>query len=117
MTPPDADQDYIVAGLQPWIDGVATEPGVVRQVPHLMRSSFVCIHISSVQFVGTVLGKGYTVEEQVTGKAEVGGFQFDVFPRRRKVDGHFEDQGSTLDDLKTPAELSVKNGEALYLCR
>jgi hypothetical protein len=32
MTPPDADQDYIVAGLQPWIDGVATEPGVVRQV-------------------------------------------------------------------------------------
>jgi hypothetical protein len=34
MTPPDADQDYIVAGLQPWIDGVATEPGVVRQVCH-----------------------------------------------------------------------------------
>jgi hypothetical protein len=31
-TPPDVEQDYVVAGLQPWIDGVMTDSGVVRQV-------------------------------------------------------------------------------------
>jgi hypothetical protein len=31
-TPPSQEQDYIVAGLQPWLDGISTEPGVVRQV-------------------------------------------------------------------------------------
>ena len=31
-TPPDVEQDYVVVGLQPWLDGVVTEPGVVRQV-------------------------------------------------------------------------------------
>lgn len=29
--PPDF-QDYVVAGQQPWLDGICTEPGVVRQV-------------------------------------------------------------------------------------
>jgi hypothetical protein len=54
----------------------------------------------------------------VTGKAEVGGFQFDVFPRRRKLDGHFESQGIWLDSLETPEELSLgSNGTPIYLCR
>ena len=30
--PPSVDQDYVVAGLQPWLDGIMTESGVVRQV-------------------------------------------------------------------------------------
>ena len=30
--PPSIDQDYIVAGHQPWLDGIMTESGVVRQV-------------------------------------------------------------------------------------
>ncbi|TEB27331.1 hypothetical protein FA13DRAFT_1794944 [Coprinellus micaceus] len=42
-------QDYIVAGEQPWIDGIATGENVVRQ------------------FVVTEMGKGYTVEEQPPG--------------------------------------------------
>ncbi|KAJ7766097.1 hypothetical protein B0H16DRAFT_1717325 [Mycena metata] len=57
------EQDYIVPGLQDWIDGAMTEDGVVRQ--------FVAMHH----------GSGYTIEEQVTGTAEEGGFQFDIFPR------------------------------------
>jgi hypothetical protein len=32
LTPPSTDQDYVVAGLQPWLDGIATAPGTVRQV-------------------------------------------------------------------------------------
>jgi hypothetical protein len=32
ITPPSNEQDYVVAGLQPWLDGIMTEPGVVRQV-------------------------------------------------------------------------------------
>ena len=30
--PLSIDQDYVVAGLQPWLDGIMTESGVVRQV-------------------------------------------------------------------------------------
>jgi len=97
ITPPGVDQDYIVAGLQPWIDGVAVEPGVVRQ------------------FIATTLGQGYTVEEQVTGKAEIGGFQFDVFPRRAEVMGCFWKEKLRLDSLKTPEELSIHNGETTNL--
>jgi hypothetical protein len=52
----------------------------------------------------------------VTGKAEVGGFQFDVFPGR-KLDGHFESQEIRLDSLETPEELSLgSNGTTIYLC-
>lgn len=77
------------------------------------------------QFVAVPLGKNYTVEEQVTGKAEEGGFQFDIFPRRPEpTNGHFFEfdvqfetsreraaGGRKLKLLETPAELSgVSNG-------
>lgn len=42
--------------------GFCTSPGVVRQ------------------FVAAALGEGKTVEEQLTGKAEKGGIQFDIMP-------------------------------------
>jgi hypothetical protein len=47
---------------QPWLDGFSVEKGVVRQ------------------FVATTLGQGYTVEEQLTGKAEWGGLQIVAMP-------------------------------------
>ena len=30
--PPKGVQDYILGLRQPWLDGIATEPGVIRQV-------------------------------------------------------------------------------------
>ena len=36
--PPDGLQDYVVGGKQPWLDGIATAPGVVRQVYILVPS-------------------------------------------------------------------------------
>lgn len=59
--------DYVVAPLQPWLDGFVVEEGVVRQ------------------FVAMPLGMGATVEEQATGKAEWGGIQFEVFPMKREA--------------------------------
>lgn len=52
-------QNYCAAGPggQRWIDGFKTGDGVVRQ------------------FVAMPLGQGYTVEKQITGKEEHGGFQ------------------------------------------
>ena len=41
-------QDYLVLPEQPWLDGYCVEKGVIRQ------------------FVAMPLGKGYTVEEQLT---------------------------------------------------
>jgi hypothetical protein len=60
-------QDYVVAPKQPWIDGYCVEKGYIRQ------------------FVAMPLGSGYSVEEQVTGKAEHGGLQIAVYPMKRDV--------------------------------
>lgn len=95
-----AGQDYIVAGKQPWLDGIVSGSGVVRQ------------------FVAADLGSGYTVEEQVTGKAEFGGFQFDIFPRRPGVDGRFANHaGQELESISSPSELKLLNGNQLILKR
>ena len=42
---------------QPWLDGFSIGEGLIRQ------------------FVAMPLGNGYTVEEQLTGKAYIGGIQ------------------------------------------
>jgi hypothetical protein len=56
-------QDYIVVPNQLWLDGIAVEPGKVRQ------------------FVAMPTGSGYSVEKQITGKEQVAGIQFEITPR------------------------------------
>jgi hypothetical protein len=56
------DQDFVQVPRQPWIDGFCVSKGVIKQ------------------FVAMPLGAGYSVEEQVTGKAEHGGVQILVYP-------------------------------------
>ncbi len=55
-------QNYVVVPRQPWLDGFAVGEGLIRQ------------------FVAMPLGDGYSVEEQLTGKADVGGLQLQVYP-------------------------------------
>ncbi|MEF8698357.1 MAG: hypothetical protein V5B32_04165 [Candidatus Accumulibacter sp. UW26] len=58
----DADrQDYIVCPQQPWLDGLHTEHGRVRQ------------------FVAMPLGLGYTVEASIRGEETWGGIQITVY--------------------------------------
>ncbi len=63
----DDPQNYVVVPDQPWLDGYSVEKGAIRQ------------------FVAMPLGEGYSVEEQVTDKAEHGGLQIMVFPMKREV--------------------------------
>jgi hypothetical protein len=60
------DHDYMVVPEQPWLDGFCVAKDVVRQ------------------FVAMPLGSGYSVEEQVTGKAQHGGLQIIVYPMKRE---------------------------------
>lgn len=53
-------QDYVVAPHQPWLDGIAVEPGKVRQ------------------FVAMPMHSGHAIELQVTGEETTGGLQFEV---------------------------------------
>ncbi|KAI7786261.1 hypothetical protein LA080_004082 [Diaporthe eres] len=62
LTKGELIQDYVVLPEQPWIDGVAIKPAVVRQ------------------FVAMPLGQGYTVEAQLTGGEVVGGLMFEITP-------------------------------------
>ena len=60
-------QNYLVLPEQPWLDGFAVRKGVIRQ------------------FVAMPLGAGYSAEEQITGKADTGGIQLQVFPLRAEA--------------------------------
>jgi len=55
-------QNYVVVPKQPWLDGFAVGEGLIRQ------------------FVAMPLGSGFSVEEQLTGKAEFGGIQLQACP-------------------------------------
>lgn len=57
-----AEQDYVVLPQQPWLDGFNVGSGRIRQ------------------FVAMPLGQGYTAEEQITGRADVGGLQILAYP-------------------------------------
>lgn len=56
------EKDYLVVPPQPWIDGYVVEEGLIKQ------------------FVAMPLGQGFSVEEQLDGKAEFGGIQIEVIP-------------------------------------
>jgi hypothetical protein len=58
-------QDYVVIPDQRWLDGINSGDGSVSQ------------------FVAMPLGKGYTIEAQVTDEEKYGGFQLAVFDPRR----------------------------------
>lgn len=77
-------QGYVVTGLQPWLDGIASGTGTIRQ------------------FVAMPLGLGYTVEGQVTGEEKHGGLQLECFaPKPGRVPEPTVRQrgmGSTLDE-------------------
>jgi len=62
------NQDYVVAPPQPWLDGIKSGDGSVKQ------------------FVAMPLGGGYTVEGQVTGEEKHGGLQLSIYPGK---DEHF----------------------------
>ncbi|ARP68797.1 hypothetical protein LK07_02340 [Streptomyces pluripotens] len=60
-------QNYVVLPRQPWLDGINSGKGTVRQ------------------FVAVPLGLGATVEGQVTGEEVWGGVQLRSFPLRKDV--------------------------------
>jgi hypothetical protein len=67
-------QDYLVCPHQPWLDGINSAQGVIRQ------------------FIAMPLGAGYTVEGQLSGQERVGGLQVQVYDPRP---GLFPDQPPT----------------------
>lgn len=61
------EKDYLVVPPQPWLDGYSIDEDTIRQ------------------FVAAPLGWGFTAEEQITGKADHGGIQLEVFPMHREI--------------------------------
>jgi hypothetical protein len=71
-------QDYVVIPDQHWLDGINSRNGVVRQ------------------FVAMPLGKGYTIEAQISDEEIHGGFQLLIFDA---VFGQFPDRDPLIDQL------------------
>ena len=112
--PPKGVQDYVLGKEQPWLDGIATEPGVVRQVS--VFSPVLCMRLMTVQFVAMKLGHGYTIEEQLANTAN-GGIQIDVYPSLLKDVFFYKEEAHSLPlDLgKSPKELKIKTKEKINL--
>ncbi|KAJ6481744.1 hypothetical protein C8R45DRAFT_1215572 [Mycena sanguinolenta] len=101
--PPNGLQDYVIGGTQQWLDGIATEPGVVRQ------------------FVAMKLGHGYTIEEQLS-ETKIGGIQIDVFSTLEGVVKFQEDQDRAQRRLalflsKSPRELGLNPDAKITMTR
>ncbi len=80
-------QDYVVIPDQRWLDGINSGDGTVSQ------------------FVAMPLGRGYTIEAQITDEEKYGGFQLAIFDPRI---GRFEEQDpeereAALEQLKQRA--------------
>jgi hypothetical protein len=87
-------QNYVVAPHQPWLDGFNAGEGFVRQ------------------FVAVPLGRGLTVEAQVSGREEVGGLQLRVFEPRpgRFPDEPPPDEGMTIDASEVASPQAAEMG-------
>lgn len=95
-------QDYVVVPSQPWLDGIATRPGLVKQ------------------FVAMPYGSGYSVEQQVTGVEVVGGLQFEIIPMYDQgvafsCEGVYDLTKPPLDIFSTPRDLGIQPGQDLYM--
>lgn len=80
------EQDYMVCPPQEWIDGFKTGTGIVRQ------------------FVAMPLGRGYTVEEQLSDSDDIGGIQVIVFDPKP---GIFPDEEPGPVALRSVADTSM----------
>ena len=78
-------QDYVVVGSkgQKWLDGIAVEPGMVRQ------------------FVAMPVGTGHSVEAQMTGQETTAGIQFEISRLDKKPD-ESSPSGINLSELEIP---------------
>eukprot|EP01156_Anaeramoeba_ignava_P022302 Anaeramoba_ignava/c20481_g1_i1.p1 GENE.c20481_g1_i1~~c20481_g1_i1.p1 ORF type:complete len:391 (-),score=90.94 c20481_g1_i1:407-1579(-) len=96
-------QNYCAIPRQPWLDGFNSGDGYVRQ------------------FVAMPLGKGYTVEKQLTGKEDVGGIQIEYIPgmkqdaRITQIDKHFVDYNDYLNIDSTPEKLGLAKNQMIYM--
>jgi len=83
-------QDYLIAPDQKWIDGFCVEEGFIRQ------------------FVATKLGEGFSVEEQITGKADNGGIQIIAYPMKKEIYEKIqaEKEASIIRNHETMSEIS-----------
>jgi hypothetical protein len=74
-------QNYVVLPRQPWLDGINSGKGTVRQ------------------FVAVPLGLGATVEGQVTGEEVFGGVQLQSFPLNATKLAEWREQQFSLETL------------------
>ena len=81
----DDPQNYLVTPHQPWLDGIATGDGTVRQ------------------FVAVPLGEGTTVEEQLEGPDATGGLRLRVFD---PIPGRFPDLEPEREPLPVGAPMA-----------
>lgn len=88
-------QDYVVVPNQYWLDGIATEAGMVRQ------------------FVAMPVGGEYNVEKQVTGVEVTGGLQIEVTPADLFIPLTVEGVGGSTVILVVDPRITVRELRAL----
>lgn len=90
----DDPQNYVVCPEQPWLDGINSGSGAIRQ------------------FVAMPHGGGYTIEGQTTGAERIGGLQFAAFEPKP---GRFPDEPPVESEHPFAAFASAPEPESLGL--
>ena len=90
----DDPQNYLVCPDQPWLDGINTESGAVRQ------------------FVAMPLGRGYTVEASLKGEEVVGGIQIAVYEPKP---GRFPDEPPPVEESEDAHRGPVRSMQPMGL--
>ncbi|GAA3782362.1 hypothetical protein [Streptomyces chiangmaiensis] len=85
-------QNYVVLPRQPWLDGINSGKGTVRQ------------------FVAVPLGLGATVEGQVTGEETWGGIQLQTFPLKEAPLAQWREEGRRKRERAIKAAPSAPSG-------
>ncbi|ETI27362.1 hypothetical protein G647_09552 [Cladophialophora carrionii CBS 160.54] len=88
------DQDYITVPPQECLDGIAIDHQTVRQ------------------FVAMPLGSGYSIEQQMTGKEDMGGFQMEITPSGSQLRlSRVEWSSTELKAASSPASEAMMPGD------
>ncbi|TFK70050.1 ubiquitin-domain-containing protein [Pluteus cervinus] len=119
---PQGKQDYAAVknhGGQIWLVRLTLFALMGGDIKSGTRTGFPLRQVLSVdgsESVAMPLGKGYTVEGQVTGKEDVGGLQLDVFDEYpNTVQFNREDNRAALPVYMTPRKLGLTSGSVIYM--
>ena len=109
-----AEQDYVVVGKQPWLDGIFSGPRVVRQVNKFLCIKDVPLFERFKSLLQPILAQDIQLKNKLLGKAELAGLSSIFSLVAQRLMGSFFLGGKEVESISPPSELGIV-GDQLVL--